>query len=63
MPNHWQNYCEPISYHLSFFAAVIFRQYAASIYGFVRFVFFVLCACQKYFRPLLSKVGGLDLVS
>ena len=33
---------------------VIFRQHAASIYGFVRFV----SSRQKKFRPLLSKVGG-----
>ena len=34
----------------------IFRQHAASIYGFVRFVRFV--RQKKKFRPLLSKVGG-----
>ena len=32
----------------------IFRQHAASIYGFVRFV----SPSKKKFRPLLSKVGG-----
>ena len=33
----------------------IFRQHAASIFGFVRQFRFV---CQKKCRPLLSKVGG-----
>ena len=42
----------------------IFRQDAVSIYGFVRWLFsFVCCVCvQKNLRPLLSNVGGLDLV-
>ena len=42
------------------YAAGIFRQHAASIYGFVRFVLFVSFRLfrQKKFRPLLSKVGG-----
>ena len=38
----------------------IFRQHAASIYGFVRSC--VSFVRQKKFRPLLSKVGGWDLV-
>ena len=40
---------------VDFLTIIIFRQHAASIYGFVRQS--VLCV-KKKFRPLLSKVRG-----
>ena len=40
---------------------LIFRQPAASIYGFVHYVYYITFV-QNFFRTLLSKVGGWNLV-
>ena len=40
----------------------VFRQHAASIYGFVRQLVLFCFVCQKKIRLLLSKIGGWDSI-
>ena len=47
--------------HMRILRPLIFRQHAASIYGFVCYVTFV-CYVKKKCMQLLSKVGGWNLV-